>query len=90
MAPQTTNRHVGETAPVVAHGLLTSMAVVTAGMMTLWEHWADLSPDKRDYLFQRILAHSDIVNEGLKVLAQGIPEAALDELEAQRRHRLQQ
>jgi len=86
MAPHTTNRPAGETAPVVAHGLLTSMAVVSAGAMTLWEHWADLSPEKRDYLFERILAHADIVNEGLRVLAQGLPEAAVIELETQRRH----
>jgi hypothetical protein len=62
------------------------MAVVSAGAMTLWEHWADLSPEKRDYLFERILAHADIVNEGLRVLAQGLPEAAVIELETQRRH----
>jgi hypothetical protein len=61
------------------------MAVVSAGVMTVWEHWADLTPEKRDYLFQRILAHADIVNEGLRDLAQGLPEAIVDELDARRR-----
>jgi hypothetical protein len=78
---------MSETTSVVAHGLLTSMAVVTAGILTVWEHWADLSPEKRDYLFQRILAHSDIVTEGLRDLTQGLPEGAMAELEAQQRRR---
>ena len=89
MAPQAVTRSAGETTSVVAHGLLTSMAVVSAGILTVWEHWADLSPEKRDYLFQRILAHSDIVIDGLRDLAQGLPEAAVAELQAQQRHRQQ-
>ena len=78
---------VGEGSAVVAHGLLTSMSVVSAGIMTVWEHWADLSPDKRDYLFQRILAHAEIVSDGLRDVAQGLPESAVAELEAHKRHR---
>ena len=63
------------------------MAVVSAGTMTLWEHWADLSPDKRDYLFERILAHASSVSDGLRDLARGLPEETQAELEAQRRHK---
>ncbi|MBV8235352.1 MAG: hypothetical protein JO075_06595 [Acidimicrobiia bacterium] len=87
MAPRTTTQNAGETATVVAHGLLTSMAVVTAGTMTLWEHWSDLSPEKRDYLFERILAHAEVVGDGLRDLAQGLPEAVAAELAANERHR---
>jgi len=90
MAPHVVTQNESETSSVVAHGLLTSMAVVSAGVMTVWEHWADLSPDKRDYLFQRILAHTDIIVEGLRDLAQGLPQGALAELEAQQRHRPRQ
>ena len=90
MAPHVVTQNASETSSVVAHGLLTSMAVVSAGVMTVWEHWADLSPDKRDYLFQRILAHTDIIVEGLRDLAQGLPQGALAELEAQQRHRPRQ
>jgi len=67
---------------VIAHGLLTSMSVVSAGIVTVWEHWADLSPDKRDYLFERILAHSSFVAETLHDLTQGLPPAALAEFDA--------
>jgi hypothetical protein len=89
MAPHTTNRHAGETAPVVAHGLLTSMAVVSAGAMTLWEHWADLSPEKRDYLFERILAHTTFVADTLKDLTRGLPEGMAAELDAMHQRRPQ-
>jgi hypothetical protein len=44
MPPQSTSRNTGETVAVVAHSLLTSMTVVSAGTRTLWEHWADLAP----------------------------------------------
>jgi len=90
MAPHTEERNTGQTSAVVGHGLLTSMAVVTAGVATVWEHLGDLSPDKRDYLFERILAHAAIVSEGLRDLARGLPEGTVDELEAQQRHRHQQ
>jgi hypothetical protein len=90
MPPQAVSRNPSETTSVVAHGLLTSMAVVSAGILTVWEHWADLSPEKRDYLFQRILAHGDIVVEGLRDLTQGLPEAAVVELEVQQRRRHRQ
>jgi hypothetical protein len=72
---------------VVAHGLLTSMAVVSGGLVTLWEHWTDLSPAKRDHLFERVLAHTTFVVDGLRDLAQGLPDGALAELEALQRVR---
>ena len=89
MTSHVARQGVGETA-VVAHGLLTSMAVVSAGVATVWEHWGDLSPAKRDHLFERILAHADLVNEGLRDLTQGLPQDVVDELTAQGRHRHRQ
>jgi len=74
MPPQSTGRDSGDNVAVVAHGLLTSMTVVSAGARTLWEHWADLSPEKRDLFFERILAHAGVVTEGLRDLIQGLPE----------------
>jgi hypothetical protein len=65
------------------------MAVVSAGIVTVWEHWADLSPDKRDYLFARILAHTTFVSDALKDLTQGLPEGAAAELSAMQRRRPQ-
>jgi hypothetical protein len=88
MPPRSTSRDSEETAAVVAHGLLTSMTVVSAGSRTLWEHWADLSPENRDALFERVLSHADIVSDGLRDLARGLPEDTLAEVD--RTHRPQQ
>jgi hypothetical protein len=87
MTPQIEQRDQDQTAAVVAHGLLTSMAVVSAGVATIWEHWGDLSPAKRNYLFERILAHASIVNDGLRDLTRGLPEETLAEFDAIQRHR---
>jgi hypothetical protein len=87
MSPQAERQHKEQTAAIVAHGLLTSMAVVTAGVSTIWDHWADLPPEKRDYLFSRILAHASLVSDGLRDVARGLPEETLAELEEQQRHR---
>jgi hypothetical protein len=75
------------TEAVVAHGLLTSMAVVTAGLGTLWDHWNDLSPAKRDYLFQRVLTHVTFVSDALKDVTRGLPEEAQGALDALQRTR---
>jgi hypothetical protein len=87
MASQAVSREGENATAVVAHGLLTSMAVVSAAVMTVWEHWADLSPAKRDYLFERILAHSDFVSEALRDLTQGLPEGVAAELAEMQRRR---
>ncbi len=80
---------IDEGSAVVAHGLLTSMSVVSAGITTMWEHWADLTPEKRDHLFARILAHSDFVSDVLRDLTQGMPAGVVAELEAMQRGRPQ-
>jgi hypothetical protein len=87
MASHGSTQETDDGTAVVAHGLLTSMSVVSAGIRTVWEHWADLSSDKRDHLFERILAHSTFVTDGLKDLSQGMPEGAAAELEAMQKRR---
>ena len=87
MAPDVVHREADDGTAVVAHGLLTSMAVVSAGIVTLWEHWADLSPAKREALFERVLAHASIVADGLRDLARGLPEETVTEFDRLHRHR---
>ena len=89
MSSHTANRETEDGSAVIAHGLLTSMSVVSAGIMTVWEHWGDLTPAKRDYLFERILAHTAFVTDALKDLTQGLPEGAVAELERMQRRRPQ-
>jgi len=89
VAPDLSSPETDSGAAVVAHGLLTSMAVIHAGVVTVWEHLADLPPEKRDYLFERILAHTTFVSETLRDMTQGLPEGVLGELEAMQRNRPQ-
>ncbi|TMK85159.1 MAG: hypothetical protein E6G57_14065 [Actinobacteria bacterium] len=84
---QTEKQPNGQTSAVVSHGLLTSMAVVTAGVATVRDHWGDLSPTRREYLLERVLAHAGVVSDGLRDLARGLPEETVAQLEAQQRHR---
>jgi hypothetical protein len=86
MAPDLTSPET-DSGAVVAHGLLTSMAVVHAGVVTVWEHWADLPAEKRDHIFERILAHTAFVTETLRDLTRGLPEGVVAELEAMQRRR---
>jgi len=89
MAPDTATPELDSETAVIAHGLLTSMAVVSAGVVTVWEHWADLSPSRRDDVFERILAHATFVSDALGDLTRGLPDAAIAELEALQRLRPQ-
>ncbi|MBV8980234.1 MAG: hypothetical protein JO086_04975 [Acidimicrobiia bacterium] len=76
-----------QAASVVAHGLLTSMSVISASIRTLRDHWDDLSPDVRSSLFERVVAHDGIVAEGLRDLARGVPDEALAGIETKIRRR---
>lgn len=77
-----------QAASVVAHGLLTSMSVVAAGVGTVRDRWDELAPEFRAHLFERILAHAAIVSDGLRDLARGMPDELLSDLErdAKQRH----
>lgn len=81
------DRDPGQAASVVAHGLLTSMAVVAAGVRTMRDRGDELAPELRAHLFERILAHADIVADGLRDLARGMPDELLTELDAGGRER---
>ncbi len=72
---------------VVAHGLLTSMSVVSGGIETVKERWADLTTSERELLLERALAHAAFVSEGLKTISKGLTEGAIAELEALRPRR---
>lgn len=81
------HRDPGQAASVVAHGLLTSMAVVAAGVRTMRDRGDELAPELRAHLFERILAHADMVADGLRDLARGVPDELLAALETDARRR---
>lgn len=68
------------TMAVVAHGLLSSMALINGSAQLLSERWDDLPPDRRARLLDNVATQSAFVIEVLKDLARGLPpdvEAAL-------------
>jgi signal transduction histidine kinase len=76
----------GAALAIVAHGLLTPVAVVRGFAETLLSHWESLEPQNRDDYLRRILDNADFVAESLKDLARGLPPGAsqvLDELDAE-------
>ena len=82
MAPQAPTTPPEALTAVVAHGLLTSMSVVSAGIQTVQERWTDMSASERDHLFDRVLAHAAHVSEGLKAMSKGLTESAVIDLDA--------
>src|SRR3954454_13138781 len=96
LAPQTVRVRMAPQAPttppealtaVVAHGLLTSMSVVSAGIQTVQDRWSELLPSEREHLLDRALAHAAYVSEGLKAMSKGLTEGAVVELDSSRPRR---
>lgn len=74
---------VDQTAAVVAHGLLNSMAVICGAATTLRESWDELDAKARDDLLVMIESQGDHVTAMLADLARGLPAeviALLDSL----------
>jgi K+-sensing histidine kinase KdpD len=68
------------TLAVVAHGLLSSMALINGSAELLTERWDEFDAERRARLLNNVCAQSAFVIEVLKDLARGLPpdvEAAL-------------
>ena len=68
------------TMAVVAHGLLSSMALINGSAELLTERWDQLDDMRRKRLLDNVCSQSAFVIEVLKDLARGLPpdvEAAL-------------
>ena len=68
------------TLAVVAHGLLSSMALINGSAELLKERWEQLGPERRTKLLDNVCMQSSFIIEVLKDLARGLPpdvEAAL-------------
>jgi K+-sensing histidine kinase KdpD len=68
------------TMAVVAHGLLSSMALINGSAELLTERWDQLDDARRKRLLDNVCSQSAFVIEVLKDLARGLPpdvEAAL-------------
>ena len=70
------------TVAVIAHSLISSVAVVSSALQSLLAYGEDLGPDKRRELLQMALGQAEYLTEVLKDVARGLPTEAIDALDA--------
>ena len=70
------------TTAVIAHSLISSVAVVSSAIQSLLTFGEDLGPDKREELLRMALTQAEYMSEVLKDLARGLPSEVIDALDA--------
>lgn len=70
------------TTAVIAHSLISSVAVVSSAIQSLIAFGEDLGPEKRDELLRMALTQAEYLAEVLKDLARGLPAEVIEALDA--------
>lgn len=70
------------TTAVIAHSLISSVAVVTGALQSLLAYGDDLPSEQRHHLLQMALTQAEYLNEVLKDVARGLPAEVIDALDA--------
>ena len=70
------------TTAVIAHSLISSVAVVSSAIQSLIAFGDDLGPEKRDELLRMALTQAEYLSEVLKDMARGLPAEVIDALDA--------
>ena len=70
------------TTAVIAHSLISSVAVVSSAIQSLLTFGEDLGQDKREELLRMALTQAEYMSEVLKDLARGLPSDVIDALDA--------
>jgi hypothetical protein len=70
------------TTAVIAHSLISSVAVVSSAIQSLIAFGEDLAADKRDELLRMALTQAEYLSEVLKDMARGLPPEVIDALDA--------
>ena len=70
------------TTAVIAHSLISSVAVVSSAIQSLLTFGEDLGQDKREELLRMALTQAEYMSEVLKDLARGLPSEVIDALDA--------
>ena len=70
------------TTAVIAHSLISSVAVVSSAIQSLIAFGDDLGTAKRDELLRMALTQAEYLSEVLKDLARGLPAEVIDALDA--------
>jgi hypothetical protein len=69
------------TAAVIAHSLISSVAVVTHALQSLIAYGDDLDGDRRRTLLSMALTQAEYLTEVLKDMARGLPADVIDALD---------
>ena len=70
------------TTAVIAHSLISSVAVVTSAIHSLIAFGDELDTDKRDELLRMALTQAEYLTEVLKDMARGLPSEVIEALDA--------
>ena len=70
------------TAAVIAHSLISSVAVVSSAIQSLIAFGDDLDADKRNELLRMALMQAEYLSEVLKDMARGLPAEVIEALDA--------
>ncbi len=70
------------TTPVIAHALLSSVAVVTGALQSILAYGETLGAGPRDDLLQVALTQAEYLAEVLRDMARGLPADVIDALDA--------
>ncbi len=70
------------TTAVIAHSLISSVAVVSSAVQSLLAYGDELSRDKREELLRMALTQAEYLADVLKDLARGLPAEVIDALDA--------
>jgi hypothetical protein len=70
------------TTAVIAHSLISSVAVVSSAIQSLLTFGDDLGPEKHEELLRMALTQAEYMSDVLKDLARGLPPEVIDALDA--------
>jgi hypothetical protein len=70
------------TTAVIAHSLISSVAVVSSAIQSLIAFGDDLEASKRDELLKMALTQAEYLSEVLKDMARGLPPEVIEALDA--------
>jgi hypothetical protein len=70
------------TTAVIAHSLISSVAVVSSALQSLIAFGEELAIEKRDELLRMALTQAEYLSEVLKDMARGLPAEVIEALDA--------
>lgn len=70
------------TTAVIAHSLISSVAVVSGAIQSVLSFGDELAPEKREEVLRMALTQAEYLSEVLKDMARGLPPEVIEALDA--------